>query len=160
MSDNCANLLAVLKEQSDVVNILIDLGLTEVDAFKKDDTSSLLSITEKQRDAVDRMHHLEQLKVSVLRDMGIQLPVEDISINQVLEFITDFRSEITEESKRLAGLVRRLQDVNETNRLLASMSLSFVRTIQRALGMAASGYDAQGTPSEPPGLPGRLDASV
>lgn len=146
MSDNCANLLAVLKEQSDVVNMLIELGLTEVDAFKKDDISSLLSITERQRQPVDRMHQLEQLKAVMLRDIGPQLPEEAIDISR--------------ENKRLAELVRKLQDVNETNRLLAGMSLSFVRTIQRALGMAAGGYDAQGTPSEPPGLPGRLDASV
>ncbi|MGD0152383.1 MAG: flagellar protein FlgN [Thermacetogeniaceae bacterium] len=160
MSGNRANLLAVLKEQSDAVNLLIELGLAEIDAFKKDDIPSLISITERQRDAVDRTQRLEQWKVVLLREIGSQQVVDNISQCQVLESITDFSQEIEAETRHLGELVKRLKEINETNRLLASMSMGFVKTIQRALGMATGSYDARGMLSGPPVCVGRLDASV
>ncbi|MGD0622027.1 MAG: hypothetical protein ABSA82_06150 [Thermacetogeniaceae bacterium] len=65
---------------------------------------------------------------------------------------------------KIDGLVdrsRRLQKINETNRLLARMSLSFNRMMQKALGIAANGgYDQKGMPAAPQGYLGRLDASA
>lgn len=160
MSDNRASLLAVLKEQSEVVNLLIELGLAEVEAFKKDDIPGLISITERQRDAVDRTHCLDQLKAVFLRDTGSPQVADHLGQCQVLESTTDFSNEIEEETRHLGELVRRLKEINETNRVLAGMALGFVRVIQRALGMAAGSYDARGMLSGPPVSIGRLDASV
>ncbi len=157
MSDHHANLLAVLKEQSAVVNLLIELGLSEVETLKQDDVPGLISITERQRGAVDRAHRLEQSKAALLRDIESQRAADKISQCQVA---TGLKNEIEEESRHLAELVKRLREINGTNRVLVNMSLSFVKAIQRALGMATGSYDARGMLSGPPASRGKLDASV
>lgn len=151
MNDNCIRLLDILKEQSDVVNTLIELGLSEVEAFKRDDTAGLLSITERQQDSVDRMHRLQQLKAGRMVAGACFSGRGETGAPE---------AEIAEENRRLAGLVKRLREVNETNRLLASMSLSYVRMMQRALGVFSGSYDERGKHLRPPGHLGRLDASA
>ena len=56
---------------------------------------------------------------------------------------------------------RRLQKINETNRLLARMSLSYTRMMQKTLGIVANySYDQKGMPAAPQRYLGRLDASA
>jgi hypothetical protein len=154
MPDNHADLLEVLNQQSIVVDELIELGLAETDAFKIDDVPRIISIVDRQKEAVDRMWKLERRKAEIMNGntplRGIP-PMNSRGVQLVLE-------------NTLSCLVdrsRRLQKINETNRLLARMSLSFNRMMQKALGIAANGgYDQKGMPAAPQGYLGRLDASA
>ena len=154
MPDNYADLLEILTKQSSVVDELIELGLAETDAFKIDDVPRIISIVDRQKEAVDRMCALERRKseimngdaplrgMSPLNSRGVQLALEN-------------------NLSCLVERARRLQRINETNRLLARMSLSYTRMMQKALGIAANGsYDHKGMPAAPPGYLGRLYASA
>jgi flagellar biosynthesis/type III secretory pathway chaperone len=142
-------LVDILEEQSGIVNALIKLGLAEAEAFKRDDTAGLLSIAARQQEAVNRMHRLGRLQAEMTVAMAAAGGEADA-----------LEGEIAEAKRRLAGLVQRLGEVNETNRLLASMSLSYVRMMQRALGIVSGSYDETGRHPMPQGRLGRLDASA
>jgi hypothetical protein len=154
MSDNYADLIEVLNQQSSVVDELIELGLAETDAFKIDDVPRIISIVDRQKEAVDRMWKLERRKAEIMNGNTLlrgMPPMNSRGVQLVLE-------------NTLSGLVdraRRLQKINETNRLLARMSLSYTRMMKKALGIAANGsYDQKGMPAALPGYLGRLDASA
>jgi flagellar biosynthesis/type III secretory pathway chaperone len=123
----------VLKQQIIIVNELIELGQAEAEAFKIDDVARIRSIVDQQQEAIDRMQTLER------RRAEIDLPVPVCLIERA----------------------RRLQQINETNRLLARMALSFNKMMQKALGLAPAGsYDEKGLPSALQKFFGRLDASA
>ena len=75
MPDSYVNLLEVLKEQSTVVNELIELGLAETEAFKIDDVARIISIVDRQKDAVNRMRALEQRKLDIMNNLGLNYPL-------------------------------------------------------------------------------------
>jgi hypothetical protein len=140
MPDNYTDLLEVLNQQSSVVDELIELGLAETDAFKIDDVPRIISIVDRQKEAVDRMCALERRK-SELMNGAPPLRGDAVSC--------------------LVDRARRLQKINETNRLLARMSLSYTRMMQKALGIAANdSYDHKGMPAAPQGYLRRLNASA
>ena len=66
MPDNYADLLEILTKQSSVVDELIELGLAETDAFKIDDVPRIISIVDRQKEAVDRMCALERRKAELM----------------------------------------------------------------------------------------------
>jgi flagellar biosynthesis/type III secretory pathway chaperone len=152
--DNFDDLLEILTQQSNVVGKMIELGLAETDAFKIDDVPRIMAIVERQKEAVAKMSVLEQRKAE-LTNRGTTLqgmpPFNSREIQPVYE----------DAISCLTDLVRRLQKINETNRLLARMSLSYTRMMQKALGIAANGsYDHKGMPAAPQGYLGRLNASA
>jgi flagellar biosynthesis/type III secretory pathway chaperone len=125
------NLPEVLKQQLSAVNELIELSLAEVEAFKIDDVARIRSIFDQQEKVIDRMQVLEQCR------MKAGLPVPPCLIERV----------------------KRLQQINETNRLLARMALSLNKMMQKALGLMPSGsYDHKGMPSALEKVSGRLVA--
>jgi hypothetical protein len=157
MPDNYADLIEVLNQQSSVVDELIELGLAETDAFKIDDVPRIVSIVDRQKEAVDRMSALERRKAELMKGNA---PLRGMSPmnNRVMD---DVRNEVWDAVSCLVDRARRLQKINETNRLLARMSLSYTRMMQKALGIAADGsYDQEGMPAALPGYLGRLDASA
>jgi hypothetical protein len=154
MPDNYADLIEVLNQQSSVVDELIELGLAETDAFKIDDVPRIVSIVDRQKEAVDRMCALERRKAELMNG--------DTSLRGVSPMNSrDIRKEMENAVSCLVDRARMLQKINETNRLLARMSLSYTRMMQKALGIAADGsYDQEGMPAALPGYLGRLDASA
>jgi hypothetical protein len=123
----------VLKQQLSVVNELIELSLAEAEAFKIDDVARIRSIVDQQEKAIDRMQVLEQCRTKA----GLPIP------------------------PCLIERAKRLQQINETDRLLARMALSFNKMMQKALGLVPSGsYDEKGMPSALQKALGRLDASA
>jgi uncharacterized protein YdaT len=138
-------LLEVLKQQLSVVNELIELGLVETEAFKIDDVARISSIVDKQQDAINRMQALEQHKAEVMNSMGPDAPVmKNIGTMSCL-----------------IERVKKLQQINETNHLLARMSLSYIRMMQKALGIAAKiSYDQKGKNVMLPEYMGKLNASA
>jgi flagellar biosynthesis/type III secretory pathway chaperone len=152
MPDSYVNLLEVLQEQSTVVNELIELGLAETEAFKIDDVAQIRSIVDRQKDAVNRMWALEQRKRDMMNNPEAALPVENMD---------GIKKEVKDAVSGLVDRARMLQKLNETNRLLARMSLSYTRMMQKALGIVANGsYDQKGMPAAPQGYLRRLDASA
>ncbi len=145
MPDNYTDLLEVLNQQSSVVDELIELGLAETDAFKIDDVPRIISIVDRQKEAVVRMCALERRKSEI---MNGDTPLRGIPpLENILSCLVE--------------RARRLQRINETNRLLARMSLSYTRMMQKALGVAANdSYDQKGMPAAPQGYLGRFYASA
>ena len=154
-------MLEVLKHQLSVVNELIELGLAETEAFKINDVARIMSIVDQQKDAVNRMWMLEQHKVTILLSMGTELPIKKLCQGLSFENRGGIGQEVENMVSCLIKRAKRLQQINETNRLLARMSLSFARMMQKALGVTASGsYDGRGMPAALPGFSRRLDASA
>lgn len=139
LSDGCRSveiphdLPEVLRQQLSAINELIELGQAEAEAFKIDDVAQIRSIVDQQQETIDRMQALEQQMTE------IKTPVPSCLIERV----------------------KRLQQINETNRLLARMALSFNKMMQKALGLVPAGsYDEKGMPSALQKFFGRLDASA
>jgi flagellar biosynthesis/type III secretory pathway chaperone len=157
MSDRYADLLEVLRQQSGVVDELIELGLAETDAFKIDDVPRIIAIVDRQKEAVNRMCALERRKAELMNGNTLLREIFPMSGRVMGEI----RNEVENAVSCLVDRARRLQKINETNRLLARMSLSYTRMMQKALGIAANGsYDQKGMPAAPQGYLGRLDASA
>ncbi len=164
MPDSYVNLLAVLNQQSNVVDELIELGLAETDAFKIDDVLRIISIVDRQKEAVGRMWTLERRRAEIMNGntphRGMS-PMNSRSVQLVFENMDGIRKEVEDAVSCLVDRARRLQKINETNRLLARMSLSYTRMMLKALGIVANGsYDQKGMPAAPQRFLGRLDASA
>jgi flagellar biosynthesis/type III secretory pathway chaperone len=157
MPDNFEDLLEILAQQSNVVDELIELGLAETDAFKIDDVPRIITLVDRQKEVVDKMSALERRKTE-LANGNPTLPGRSPTNNSVLD---DTGNEVRDAVSGLVDRARRLQKINETNRLLARMSLSYTRMMQKALGIAANGsYDQKGMPAAPQSCLGRLNASA
>jgi flagellar biosynthesis/type III secretory pathway chaperone len=144
-----AVLIDVLNQQSNVVDDLIELGLAETEAFKIDDVPRILTIVERQKEAVDRMCALERRRAELMDG------------HKPLRGMTPMNGRVMDAVSCLIERARKLQKINETNRLLARMSLSYTRMMQKALGVAANGsYDQKGTLTELRGSLGKLNASA
>lgn len=156
MTASYANLLAVLNEQLTAMDDLIELGLVETSAFQVDDVAQIAFIVEQQRDTVRKMQVLEMRKADILNSIGTGLSTDKPDENN--------QNELRLEAENIASCLfeqaRRLKEINETNRLLAQMSLSYSRMMQKALGLTGSNYNEKGAMATLPGYWGRLDASA
>jgi flagellar biosynthesis/type III secretory pathway chaperone len=152
-------LLGVLKEQATVVDELIGLGMAETSAFKTDDVHRIIAIIDQQKEVVARMWRLEQRKTDIIRGIGDELP-ERGEWERVPEVTDETLKEIEEMGDHLVELANRLQEINETNRLLARMSLSYANVMLKALGTVNGSYDADGQPYGASGSIGRVNTSA
>ena len=136
-------LLGILKEESAVVESLVDLGKDEVTALKEDDISALRSAIDCQEGEIKRFLLLEQQRAEVLEGIGGA---------DALEYAGKAKEELEMEGSRLAARLEELAAVNETNRLLANQALSFAAMMQQALTDVTGGYDEKGQRIDSPGF--------
>ncbi len=143
MDELYRSLFDLLKEESAVVERLVNFGKDEVTALKEDDISTLRSAIERQEDEMKKFLLLEQRRAEILEGIGGP---------DGLEHAGKIREDLEMEGSRLAAHLEELAAVNETNRLLANQALSFAATVQQALTDVTGGYDEKGQRTDSPGF--------
>lgn len=143
MDELYSSLLDLLKEESAVVERLVDFGKGEVAALKEDDISTLRSVIDRQEEQMKKFLILEQRRAEILEDIGGP---------DGLEHAGKAKEDLEMEGSRLAARLEELAAVNETNRLLANQAFTFATMVQQALTDVTGGYDEKGQRTDSQGF--------
>ncbi len=153
-------LVEILEQEYSVYKELLPIAEEKTKVIVKNDLASLQNITEKEQDAIDRIHSLEHKRESLMLNIRTVLNKKSNDFN--LKALITLLEKQPKEQKALSILhdnlkstIHRLVEVNSHNKSLIKQSLemiefnmNFIQSTRMAPGnntytKRASRYDAQ-----------------
>lgn len=155
------SLAGIMEKQQELMALLVSLGEEELAALRTGDIARLAQLTRQQEDAAMKLANLEKERVLVQTELAELL---DIRPDATVKDIISSAGEGVEDLRRVTQLLReshaRLQELNETNRLLIKQSLGYVNRMLEALGARHVVYEQYGGAERQVGGSLAVDKSV
>lgn len=131
MASLMENLIDTLENESSEYEVLLGLSQKKTPIIVKGDLEALQQITDEEQIVVSKIHHLEQTRIDVTKDIAdvINKDVETLKLKnliQMLEGRPQEQSRLQAAHDRLQDVVHRMQAVNVQNRDLINHALELV----------------------------------
>lgn len=132
MASLTQELIRVLQQEQDIYQELIPITEAKTRVIIKNDLKSLQEITEQEQTAVEKLTALERKREEVIINMGVVLNRDPRTLN--LKTMVSMLGKSPQEQKELANLhdsltrdIKRLNEINEKNRMLINQSLEMIQ---------------------------------
>jgi flagellar biosynthesis/type III secretory pathway chaperone len=147
----CAELIAVMQEQGQLCDGLLELTRKERSSILESRVDLLEWVTQKKGELIGEMDRLEQKRRAIAAELARRLDLDgDPSLPVLAGRVGgDEATELLDAGRRVSQAVARLKDANESNLRLMSKSLEVVRDSLRQLRRitgGGSGYTWTGRP--------------
>lgn len=122
-------LFSVLKEETDHYTTLLDMADNKKDVIIKGDVPSLQEITKREQELAGHILCLEKQRKQTLEDICLVLGKEpqNITINSLIESLQgEDKIKLKELNEKLTGILIKLQEENESIKVLLRQSLEFI----------------------------------
>ncbi len=131
MASLMENLIETLENESSEYEVLLGLSEKKTPIIVRGDLEALQKITDEEQIVVSRIHHLEQARVDVTKDIAnvINKDVETLKLKnliQMLEGRPKEQKKLQEVHDKLQDVLHRMQTVNNQNRDLINHALELV----------------------------------
>lgn len=131
MASLMENLIETLEKESSEYEVLLGLSEKKTPIIVKGDLEALQKITDEEQIVVSRIHHLEQARMDVTKDIAnvINKDVETLKLKnliQMLEGRPKEQKKLQEVHDKLQKVIHRMQAVNSQNRDLINHALELV----------------------------------
>lgn len=153
-------LIEILEQEYSIYKELLPIALEKTQVVVKNDLASLQKITDREQQAIDKIHSLENKRENIMINIRTVLNKKSSDFN--LKTLIDLLDKQPKEQKALSVLhdnlkstIHRLVEVNSHNKSLINQSLemiefnmNFIQSTRMAPGnntytKKASRYDAQ-----------------
>lgn len=131
MASLMENLIETLESESSEYEVLLGLSEKKTPIIVKGDLEGLQQITDEEQSVVSRIHHLEQKRIEVTKDIAnvINKDVETLKLKnliQMLEGRPNEQAKLQKVHDKLQTVVHKMQAVNNQNRDLINHALELV----------------------------------
>lgn len=125
------NLIKTLEDESSEYEVLLELSTKKTSVIVKGDLETLQQITDEEQIIVSKIHHLEQSRIEVTKDIANVLN-KDVDTLKLTNLIQMLEGRKQEQGKlqlvydRLQTIISKMQAVNNQNRELIHHALELV----------------------------------
>lgn len=131
MASLMENLLDVLEKENAAYQELLQLSMKKTPVIVKGDIASLGVITDEEQGVVGRIHHLEQKREEVMRDIAnvLNKDVNTLKLTHLIQMLNSQPKEqarLSQISDRLKSTTGQMRRVNEQNKELLENALEMV----------------------------------
>lgn len=124
-------LISTLSQEKDIYLTLLPIAEEKTKAIVANDLEALQKVTEKEKEMVDRVTALERKRSEVINNMGIVLgrKPQELTLTELIcvaEKQPRDKEVLTELKDVLGTAVRKLEDINERNKVLIQHSLEMI----------------------------------
>lgn len=125
------NLIDTLDKEGSEYEVLLGLSEKKTPIIIKGDLEALQQITDEEQNVVSRIHHLEQIRIDVTKDIAnvINKDVETLKLKNLIQMLEGRPKEqerLQAVHDKLKEAVRKMQTVNSQNRDLINHALELV----------------------------------
>lgn len=131
MASLMEELISTLSQETDFYNTLLPIAEEKTKAIVANDLERLQEITEREQEAVGRVNALERKRTEVINNMGIVLgrKPQELTLTELIR-VTEKqpkdRAALSELKEKLGDAVKKLEELNERNRVLIQHSLEMI----------------------------------
>lgn len=131
MASLMENLIETLESESSEYEVLLGLSTQKTPIIIRGDLEALQQITDEEQLVVSRIHHLEQKRIDVTKDIAnvINKDVETLKLKnliQMLEGRPQEQQKLQAVHNKLQDVVYKMQAVNNQNKELINHALELV----------------------------------
>lgn len=131
MASLMEELISTLSQEKDIYLTLLPIAEEKTKAIVANDLEALQKVTEKEKEMVDRVTALERKRSEVINNMGIVLgrKPQELTLTELIcvaEKQPRDKEVLTELKDVLGTAVRKLEDINERNKVLIQHSLEMI----------------------------------
>lgn len=131
MASLMEELISTLSQEKDVYLTLLPIAEEKTKAIVANDLEELQKVTDREKEMVDRVNALERKRSEVINNMGIVLgrKPQELTLTELIcvaEKQPRDKKVLTELKDALGTAVRKLEDINERNKMLIQHSLEMI----------------------------------
>lgn len=131
MASLMEELISTLSQEKDVYLALLPIAEEKTKAIVANDLEELQKVTDREKEMVDRVNALERKRSEVINNMGIVLgrKPQELTLTELIcvaEKQPRDKAVLTELKDALGTAVRKLEDINERNKVLIQHSLEMI----------------------------------
>ena len=131
MASLMEELISTLSQEKDLYVALLPIAEEKTKAIIANDLERLQEITDREQEAVGRVNALERKRNEVINNMGIVLgrKPQELTLTELI-LVTEKqpkdRAALSELKEKLGDAVKKLEELNERNRVLIQHSLEMI----------------------------------
>lgn len=131
MASLMEELISTLSQEKDLYVALLPIAEEKTKAIVANDLERLQEITDREQEAVGRVNALERKRNEVINNMGIVLgrKPQELTLTELIR-VTEKqpkdRAALSELKEKLGDAVKKLEELNERNRVLIQHSLEMI----------------------------------
>ena len=131
MASLIENLITQLNEEYAVYEELLKVSMEKTSAIVANDLDRLKAVTDKEQLMVDTITGMENARRNTMSNIATVLnkKVETLKITDIVDFLEsqpEFRDPLAQINEKLAGIARKLRDINTHNQNLITSSLEMI----------------------------------